>query len=132
MWKIPWERLGKPRLEGSALEQKINILWRFRGGTSGGNCAAGFGVCCVVASTTCTSSGTSISNNNTYLRNPSYPSAYPTPTSATICAFTVNKMNDNICQLRLDFQTLELGQTAATGACTDTFQATASVESSVT
>ena len=104
----------------------------FRGGTPGGNCAAGFGVCCVVAEATCTSSGTSISNNNTYLRNPSYPSAYPTPTSATICAFTVNKMNDNICQLRLDFQTLELGQTAATGACTDSFQATASVESSVT
>merc|ERR1712214_214265 len=31
-----------------------------RGGTPGGNCAAGFGVCCVVAEATCTSSGTSI------------------------------------------------------------------------
>ena len=30
------------------------------------------------------------------------------PTSATICAFTVNKMNDNICQLRLDFETFVL------------------------
>jgi len=96
-----------------------------------GTCAAGFGVCCELAITTCTGSNT-IANNNTYIRNPSYPSSYPTPTSATECGFTVNKINENICQLRLDFQTLELGQTKSSGACTDTFQPTVSVESSST
>merc|ERR1739848_796174 len=44
----------------------------------------------------------------------------------------VTKLSDNICQVRLDFQTLELGQTASSGACTDSIQATLSAESSVT
>ena len=100
-----------------------------RSGAASGTCAAGFGVCCLVTSSTCS---TTISQNNTYIQNPSYPSTYPTPSSATMCSYTVNKVNDNICQLRLDFQTQELGITATTGACTDTFQATLSVESSST
>jgi len=103
-----------------------------KSGSASGGCAAGFGVCCLITSATCTSSGTSISQNNTYLQNPSYPSTFTTPTSATDCAYTINKINDNICQLRLDFQTLELGQTIGTGACTDTFQPTVSVDSSST
>lgn len=103
-----------------------------RSGTASGNCAASFGVCCLVAESTCVSSGASITYNNTYLRNPSYPSAYPTSTSATTCAYKINKLSDNICQVRLDFQTLELGQTASSGACTDMIQATLSAESSVT
>ena len=95
-------------------------------------------ICCkfnlifAVAESTCVSSGASITYNNTYLRNPSYPSAYPTSTSATTCAYKINKLSDNICQVRLDFQTLELGQTASSGACTDMIQATLSAESSVT
>jgi len=103
-----------------------------RSGTASGNCAAGFGVCCLVSTTTCSSSGTEISKNNTYIRNTNYPSALDTPTSATTCAYKIVKMNSNICQVRLDFQTLELGQTASTGACTDSIQATLSAESSVT
>merc|ERR1719461_1970078 len=95
-----------------------------RSGSASGSCAAGFGVCCLVTTT--------ISQNNTYIQNPSYPSTYPTPTSATMCSYTINKLSDNICQLRLDFQSQELGVTAADGACTDTFQATLSVESSST
>jgi len=103
-----------------------------RSGTANGNCASGFGVCCLVYSSTCTSSGTDVTYNNTYIRNPSYPSAYPTSTSTTSCAYKITKMNSNICQVRLDFQTLELGQTASTGACTDSIQATLSAQSSVT
>ena len=103
-----------------------------RSGSAQGTCAAGFGVCCEVSSSECTSSATTISQNNTYIRNPSYPSTYPTSTSTTSCSFTVSKISDGICQLRLDFQDLELGQTASTGACTDTFQATVSVENDVT
>ena len=86
----------------------------------------------VVAAATCDSSGAAVTHNNTYMRNPSYPSAYPTSTSTTTCAYKVTKISDNICQVRLDFQTLELGQTASSGACTDSIQATLSAESSVT
>merc|ERR1719511_654612 len=35
-----------------------------KGGSSDGNCAAGFGVCCVISTTTC---GASISTNTTYI-----------------------------------------------------------------
>jgi len=85
-----------------------------------GNCAAGFGVCCVVTSSTC---GAVISTNITYIRNSGYPSSI-TPTSTGTCSFTVKKASDDVCQLRLDFQTMT-GYTATTaGACTDKFEAT--------
>jgi len=88
-------------------------------GTADGNCAAGFGVCCVVSTSSCSST---ISTNTTYIQNPGYPSSF-TPTSAGTCMFTVNKCSDDVCQLRLDFQTmtgLDL-DTAADGACSDSF-----------
>merc|ERR1712241_403813 len=92
-----------------------------RSGTASGTCAAGFGVCCVVSTNTC---GASLSSNITYIRNPGYPSSY-TPSSAGTCSFTINKAADDICQLRLDFQTMS-GYTATTaGACTTaSFEAT--------
>jgi len=91
-----------------------------RSGTSDGTCAAGFGVCCVVSSSTC---GSTLSSNITYIRNPGYPSSY-TPTSAGTCSFTINKASDDICQLRLDFQTMS-GYTATTaGACTASLEVT--------
>jgi len=100
------------------------------GGTSSGQCAAGFGVCCLITDDTC-GSNVDVSNNNTYIRNPSYPSTYPTSTSAVTCSFKISKVNSDICQLRLDFQTLVLGQTAADGTCTDSLDVTLSAESSV-
>ena len=102
-----------------------------RSGSNDGTCAAGFGICCLVVADTCTT--TTISHNNTYVRNPSYPSALTSSTSAQTCTYKVEKMSDeNICQLRLDFQTVELGQTASSGVCTDTLQVTTSVDSSST
>lgn len=103
-----------------------------RGGTASGKCAASFGVCCLVTDATCSSSANSISHNNTYFRNPSFPSAYPTSTSTTSCLFQITKTSEDICQLRLDFQTLELGQTDSDGSCTDSLAVTLSAESSVT
>merc|ERR1719153_1311780 len=41
------------------------------GGTADGNCAAGFGVCCIIATSTCSST---ITTNTSYVRNPGYPS----------------------------------------------------------
>jgi len=94
-----------------------------RGGAASGTCAAGFGVCCVISTTTC---GSTISTNTSYIRNPGYPSTY-TPTSGGTCVFTINKVSDDICQLRLDFQTFSgftVNTVAATrGACTDSFAA---------
>ena len=67
-----------------------------RSGSSDGSCAAGFGVCCVISTSTC---GATVSSNNTYIRNPGYPSSY-TPTSTGSCTVTVKKMSADICQLR--------------------------------
>jgi len=89
-----------------------------KGGSADGNCAAGFGVCCVISTTTC---GTAISTNTTYIRNPGYPSSY-TASSASTCTYTINKMAGDICQLRLDFQTFSgfAPSTTTVGDCFDT------------
>jgi len=95
------------------------------GGMKDGNCASGFGVCCVINIKAC---GGTVSHNLTYIMNPNYPSAF-TATSQE-CKYTVNAVRDNICQLRLDFKTFELNQppsgtTATTaGTCEDTFTVT--------
>jgi len=83
-----------------------------KGGSADGNCAAGFGVCCTITSSTC---GSTVSQNCTYVQNPSYPTKYTTTGS---CKWTVNPINDAICQLRLDFNNFDLTD-ASTGICTD-------------
>merc|ERR1719499_2839721 len=88
-----------------------------KGGSTDGNCAAGFGVCCVISTTTC---GSTISSNTTYIRNPGYPSSY-TASSAGTCTFKFEKVSSDICQLRLDFQTFSGIAVGTGGACTDTF-----------
>merc|ERR1719242_2047425 len=57
------------------------------------------------------------SSSTTYIRNPGYPSSYTA--SAGSCQFTFNKLSDDICQLRLDFQTFSGFVAATSGACTD-------------
>jgi hypothetical protein len=69
-------------------------------GTKSGNCAAGFGVCCVILSNTGVSA--TISENRTHLRNPLYPSIETSGAGTTI-AYTISKMQSDICQVRLDF-----------------------------
>merc|ERR1719192_3268261 len=54
-----------------------------KGGTVDGNCAAGFGVCCMFTLSTC---GSTISQNCTYIQNPSYPTTFSTTGS---CAYSV-------------------------------------------
>ena len=74
-----------------------------------------------MSTTTC---GSTISTNTTYIRNPGYPSSY-TASSAGSCSFTIKKVADDICQLRLDFQTFSgFATTSPAGACDDTFAAT--------
>ena len=66
--------------------------------------------------------GASISNNATYIRNPGYPSSY-TPSSTGSCQYTISKASDDVCQLRLDFQTFSgfvlYDSGAPYGACID-------------
>ena len=72
------------------------------GGLSSGSCALGFGTCCVLSSTSC---GGTVARNLTYIRSPGYPAPYTTPGN---CQWTINKSADNICKIRLDFQTMEI------------------------
>jgi len=91
-----------------------------KGGGAEGTCAAGFGVCCVIATSDCSST---VSTNNTYIRNPGYPTSY-TPTTTGTCTNTIKKMSDDICQLRLDFETMTGYTVTTAGACTAKFEAT--------
>jgi len=90
-------------------------------GTADGNCAASFGVCCVIRVSTC---GGSVSQNCSYIENPGYPSEY---TTTGDCSYTVTRCQDDICQLRLDFFRAILQQpTDSTGLCTNTILTTTS------
>merc|ERR1712018_199519 len=71
-----------------------------KNGMSSGNCASGFGVCCVFLNTGAVAS--TISENRTRLRNSEFPSI-ATATTAQSIVYTINKMNADICQIRLDF-----------------------------
>jgi len=85
-----------------------------KGGAKAGNCAAGFGVCCLFTTDTC---GSAINQNCTYIRNPDFPSALNAKTST--CAHTINKCAEDVCQFRLDFEAFSLlGQTLTTEADT--------------
>lgn len=56
----------------------------------------------------------STSYNNTYFVNPGYTGS---DTGTGACMLTVNRVNNNICQVRLDFLDLELEQPDADGNC---------------
>ena len=58
-----------------------------------------FGVCCLFV---ITSASTAISENCTYIQNPSFPSVYADTTALT---YTINKCSDTVCNVRLDFET---------------------------
>ncbi|XP_050737868.1 uncharacterized protein LOC127009124 [Eriocheir sinensis] len=82
-----------------------------RGGTASGSCSDGFGVCCVV--TRSCNQETTI--NNTYFQEPD------TVSTLGACSLTVNRINKNICQIRLDFLQHDLSQPDADGTCTKDF-----------
>lgn len=84
------------------------------GGVGDGNCASGFGTCCLFRLSTC---GGSATRNCTYIENVGYPTA---STSATECSFTVTECQNEICQIRLDFIDATLQQPSTAGVCTNT------------
>jgi len=88
-----------------------------KSGSTDGNCAAGFGVCCVFTLSTC---GAKITENCTYITNPSYPTTY---TTTGTCSHTITPLNSEICEIRLDFDNFDITETTA-GVCTDSFAVT--------
>ncbi|XP_071524449.1 uncharacterized protein [Panulirus ornatus] len=83
---------------------KIDCLWR--GGTGSDLCAQAFGVCCVIVAT---ENGES-SSNNTLI----YRAAFNAGVDLT---YTIGRMNNHICQYRLDVKTLNLYQVESDGSC---------------
>jgi len=86
-----------------------------RGGSAKGNCAAGFGVCCVKIIDE--DSNTDVNYNDTYLQNPDYPSSYGDEGSIT---YKVNKLDSDICFLRLDFEQFDVIGISTTNAAVRT------------
>lgn len=96
-------------------------------GTGDGNCAASFGVCCVIRVSTC---GGVASSNCTYIDNPGYPSSFKTTGD---CSYTITRVQTDICQIRLDFFSAVLQQpVATTGLCTSTILTTTQGSTGVT
>jgi len=89
-----------------------------KSGTTDGNCAAGFGVCCTFSTSTC---GDGVTQNCTYISNPSYPTTYTTTGS---CSHAITPVSSDICQIRLDFDNFDITEATATGLCTDSFSMT--------
>ncbi len=97
-----------------------------QGGSQAGNCAAGFGVCCVFSFSSSGSTVT-VNRNSSYLSNSEYPSSAAASTTST---YSIEPSTpSDICYIRLDFNTLVVtGPTANTGACgTDTVTVTSPI-----
>ena len=94
-----------------------------KGGTASGNCASGFGVCCIFIIRNTTS--TTATENNTYIQNPSFPSVY---TSTSSISYKVQKCQVGVCAMRLDFDVFVLEHPsqleASGGSCPDTLKLT--------
>jgi len=88
-----------------------------KSGTAEGNCASGFGVCCIVRISAET--GGDVKINNTIIENKSYPTAYTTVSKTA--TYKVTPLSKDICFLRYDFIKMDLAITANTGVCSDKF-----------
>jgi len=102
------------------------------GGEERGNCASGFGVCCVAVVDPCNTN--TVSLNNSYIVNPGYPgdatSGSSTCTGSGVArsgrtagstatySWNITKASTDIVQFRLDFEVLELSAPMM-GDCTN-------------
>jgi len=100
-----------------------------RGGQISGSCAAGFGACCVFVF----NAGGTISENCSYIQNPTFPAQ---DTASAAQTYTISKCNNDVCFLRLDFETFTTqGPTLTTeangGQCLDQLAITTSTSQNV-
>jgi len=105
-----------------------------KGGTASGGCAMGFGTCCLFTQDTC---GGQVDNNCTHIQNDGFPTALTGTALAALpnCNYQINKAQEDVCSLRLDFLTFNtqagnfaaagggagVGTMDSVGACRDTF-----------
>lgn len=82
-----------------------------KNGMKSGNCASGFGVCCLFIENSGASA--TVQQNRTYLRNSEYPNVKAATAAETI-AYTMQKMTSDICQIRLDFNAFVIAGPANT------------------
>ncbi|KAF2350046.1 CUB domain [Trinorchestia longiramus] len=84
-----------------------------QGGTATASCAMNFGTCCVLRYTCAQTALTTCH----YFSNPSYPNTDTAVTGGT-CGLTVQPCQNNICQIRLDFEDVDIAMPdALTGNC---------------
>jgi len=90
-------------------------------GVATGNCASGFGVCCVAVVDSCSPY---VRQNNSYLINPGYPngasssSCDSTARAAQTYEYKIQKATTDIVQLRFDFIKFETSAPSS-GECTN-------------
>ena len=73
------------------------------GGSSSGSCASGFGVCCVFS----LSCGSRTNANTSYATISSFSSSDRNP-----CTYTYCKCSEDVCKLRIDYETMEIADPA--------------------
>ncbi|XP_058453099.1 uncharacterized protein LOC131431419 [Malaya genurostris] len=99
--------------DGLRTGQCMNVYeCRIHGGVSRGQCALGFGVCCIFTATC----DQEMMNNITYFVSPSFPALVSK--DAVACKLKIKLMNSEITQLKFDFIHFALGQpNRRTGIC---------------
>jgi len=94
-----------------------------KGGTAAGGCAMGFGTCCLFA-VTCDGD---VKENCTYIRNENFPTQLDGD-SIDECSFEIEKCVEEVCTLRLDFESFNIlagtGTLDSLSACQDSFEIT--------
>merc|ERR1712088_255206 len=91
--------------------------------TAAGGCAMGFGTCCLFA-VTCDGD---VKENCTYIRNENFPTQLDGD-SIDECSFEIEKCTEEVCTLRLDFESFNIlagtGTLDSLSACQDSFEIT--------
>lgn len=105
-----------------------------KGGEERGNCASGFGVCCVNVLDNCATSPT-VSLNNSYIQSQGYPGTVSAGASACATSrqtaqtgltaeYTISKFASDIVQFRFDFLTTEVSNPMMGSCDNDTIMIT--------
>jgi len=94
-----------------------------KGGTAAGGCAMGFGTCCLFA----VECDGEVKENCTYIRNEGFPTQLDGD-SIDECKFDIEKCTEEVCTLRLDFESFNIlagtGNLDSLSACQDSFTVT--------
>jgi len=85
-----------------------------KGGSESGSCASGFGKCCVISYW---DDGSTVDEPVSYFQNEDFSS--DTKPEGGNRVFTVSITKEDICQVRVDFDTFDLAKPTANGECNE-------------